>query len=156
MNQVIPTTAVDATHDITQPWRSLQWAFTILALLAFAGGSLLLSLGWLGIGLHTTGKVVGAEEEARAFLMILILPITMLSVWICSTIALLVARRWVLASLSLPVAIAILYGLWWFIAFFMLNISGVAFAALFVMLNTGAIWLAVWFLISKKRIKIVR
>jgi hypothetical protein len=156
MNQVTPTTAAEATIYITQPWRSLQWAFTILALLAFATGSLLLSLGWLGIGLHTTGKVVGAEEEARAFLMILILPITILTVWICSTIALLVARRWVLASLSLPVAIAILYGLWWFIAFFMLNISGEAFAALFIMLNTGAIWLAAWFLRSKRRIKILR
>ena len=88
--------------------------------------------------------------------MILILPITMLVVWVCSTVALLLARRWVLASLSLPVAIAILYSLWMFIAFFMLNISGVAFAALFVMLNTGAIWLAAWFLRSNKRINSVR
>ena len=152
MNQVLPTTAVDATSDIVQPWRSFQWTFTILALLAFAGGSLLLSLGWLGIGLHTTGKVLGAEAEARAFLMILILPVTMLAVWVCSTIALLVARRWVLASLSLPVAIVILYSLWMFIAFFMLNISGVLFAALFILLNTGAIWIARWFL--KKRVKV--
>jgi hypothetical protein len=51
-----------------------------------------------------------------------------------------------LASLSLPVAIAILYGIWWVIATFMLNIGGLMFAVFFILLNTGAIWLASWFL----------
>src|SRR5947209_6129027 len=98
-----------------------------------------------------SGKDFGAEMEGRAFAFILLWPATMLAVWIFSTLALVVSKRWLLASLSLPVAFAILYGIWLFIALFMLNISGVMFAALFIMLNTGALWLASWFL--KKHVK---
>ena len=98
-----------------------------------------------------SGKDFGAEMEGRAFAFILLWPATMLAVWIFSTLALVVSKRWLLASLSLPVAFAILYGIWLFIALFMLNISGVMFTALFIMLNTGAIWLASWFL--KKHVK---
>src|SRR6266702_1412769 len=101
------------------PLRIGQIIFTVLALLSFALGSVLLSLVW---------------------------PATMLAVWIFSTLALILAKRWLLASLSLPVAFAILYGIWWFMAVFLLNISGVMFAALFMLLNTGAVWLARWFL----------
>jgi len=56
-----------------------------------------------------------------------------------------------LASFSLPVAFAILYGIWWVSAVFLLNISGVMFTALFILLNTGAIWLARWFLKSTSK-----
>jgi hypothetical protein len=44
------------------------------------------------------------------------------------------------------VAFAILYGIWYGMALFLLNISGVMFAAVFIMLNIGAVWLARWFL----------
>ena len=134
------------------PVRTGQLLFTVLALLAFALGSLLLSLGWFGVGVTTpAGKLPGAEIETRAFLFITVWPVTMLAVWICSTIALLLAKRWVLASLSLPAALAILMGVWALVAFFMLNTSGVMFTALFILLNTGAIWLASWFLRSTSR-----
>ena len=128
------------------PLRIGQITFTVLALLSFALGSVLLSLVWFGVGVTTTGKDVGAAMEGRTFAFMLLWPATMLAVWIFSTLALVLAKRWLLASLSLPVAFAILYGIWWFMAVFLLNISGVMFAALFILLNTGAVWLARWFL----------
>lgn len=133
------------------PLRIGQIIFTVLALLSFALGSVLLSLIWFGVGVTTTGKDFGALTEVRGFAFILLWPATMLAVWIFSTLALLLSKRWLLASLSLPVAIAIFYAMWWVCAAYMLNISGVMFAALFILLNTGAIWLASWFL--KKHVK---
>ena len=133
------------------PLRIGQITFTVLALLSFALGSVLLSLVWFGVGVTTTGKDFYADTEVRTFVFIVIWPATMLAVWIFSTLALVLAKRWLLASLSLPVAFAILYGIWWFMAAFMLNISGVMFTALFILLNTGAIWLASWFLRSTSR-----
>ena len=133
------------------PLRIGQITFTVLALIEFALGSILLSLVWFGVGVTTTGKDFGAAMEGRAFAFILLWPATMLAVWIFSTLALVLAKRWLLASFSLPVAFAILYGIWWFSAMFLLNRSGVMFTALFILLNTGAIWLARWFLRSSSR-----
>ena len=128
------------------PLRIGQIIFTVLALLSFALGSVLLSLVWFGVGVTTTGKDLYADAEVRTFVFIVIWPATMLAVWIFSTLALLLAKRWILASLVLPVAFAILLGIWWVVAVFLLNISGVMFTALFILFNTGAIWLASWFL----------
>ena len=133
------------------PLRIGQQIFTALALLAFALGSVLLSLVWFGVSITTTGKDFGADMEVRTFAFILLWPATMLAVWIFSTLALILAKRWLLASFSLPVAFAILLGIWWVSAVFLLNISGVMFTALFILLNTGAVWLASWFL--KKPVK---
>jgi hypothetical protein len=133
------------------PVRAGQLIFTALALLAFALGSLLLSLVWFGVGVTITGKLPEAALEVRAFAFILIWPATMLVVWICSSVALLLAKRWLLASLCLPAAFAILLGVWALVAFFMFNTSEVMFTAFFIMLNTGAIWLVSWFLRSTSR-----
>lgn len=137
-----------------RPLRIGQITFTVLAILALALGSVLLSLVWFGVGVSvtTTGKDVSAYAEIRGFVFIVIWPATMLAVWVFSTLALLLAKRWVLASIALPIAFAILYAIWWVVAVYMLNISGVMFTALLIMLNTGAIWLASWFL--KKHIKV--
>ena len=133
------------------PLRIGQIIFTVLALLSFALGSVLLSLVWFGVGVTTTGKDFGAATEGRGFAFILLWPATMFAVWIFSTLALVLSKRWLLAAFSLPVAIAILYAIWWVSAVFLLNISAVMFTALFILLNTGAVWLASWFL--KQRIK---
>ena len=133
------------------PLRIGQVLCTVLALVAFALGSLLLSLVWFGVGITITGKVPGAEPELRGFVFIIVWPVTMLAGWVMSTVALLLGKRWVLASSSLPAAFAILLGVWALVAFFMLNTSGVMFTALFILLNTGAIWLASWFLRSTPR-----
>ncbi len=147
MNQLATFQAVNTRGLL----RILPKLFTVLALLSFALGSVLLSLVWFGVGMTTTGKDVGAAMEGRVFAFILLWPATMLAVWIFSTLALLLAKRWLLASLSLPVAFAILYGIWMGVAFFLLNISGVMFVAVFIMLNIGAAWLARWFL--KQQVK---
>jgi hypothetical protein len=142
MNQLATFQAVNTRGLV----RNLHILFTALALLSFALGSVILSLVWFGVGMTITGKDAGAAMEGRAFAFMLLWPATMLAVWIFSTLALLLAKRWLLASLSLPVAFAILYGIWMGMAFFLLNISGVMFAAVFIMLNIGAAWLARWFL----------
>jgi len=133
------------------PLRAAQLLLPVLALLSFAVGSMLLSLVWFGVGVTIPGKLPGAEIEVRAFAFILLWPVTMLAVWIFSTLALLLAKRWLLASLSLPVALAILFGVWALVAFFMFNTSAVLFTAFFILLNTGTIWLAAWFLRSTPR-----
>ena len=133
------------------PLRIGQVLFTVLALLAFALGALLLSLIWFGVGSTSpVGKFPGAEASARGFLFIIVWPVTMLVVWVCSTIALLLAKRWVLASVSLPAAFAILLGVWYPVALFLLT-TPVMFTAFFILLTTGAIWLASWFLRSTSR-----
>ncbi len=133
------------------PLRAAQLLLPVLALLSFAVGSMLLSLVWFGVGVTIPGKLPGAEIEVRAFAFILLWPVTMLAVWIFSTLALLLAKRWLLASLSLPVALAILFGVWALVAFFLFNTPAVLFTAFFILLNTGTIWLAAWFLRSTSR-----
>jgi hypothetical protein len=150
MSQTLPFQGVK-NHN---PLRIGQITFTVLALLALALGTIILSLVWFGVGVTTTGKDVYADAELRGFVFIVIWPATMLAVWIFSTLAFLLAKRWILASLALPVAFGILYAIWYVVALFLLNVSGVLFTALFIMLNTGAIWLASWFLRKPTQIQV--
>ena len=59
-----------------------QFLFTFLAVVACALGSLLLSLAWFGVGVTP-----GLEAEARGMAVIIVWPVTMLVVWICSSVA---------------------------------------------------------------------
>src|SRR5436190_5076553 len=57
------------------PVRITQLIFTVLALLAFVLGSLLLILVWFGVGVTiTAGKLLDAEPEIRAFVFIIVWP----------------------------------------------------------------------------------
>src|SRR5579859_1933802 len=109
-----------------------QLLFTVLAVVELALGSLRLSLAWFG-----GGVTPGLEAEARGMAFIIVWPVTMLVVWICSTIASLLrkrlGKRWVVASLSLPVAFAIMMGVWALVAFFMITISAVIFTAMLIL-----------------------
>src|SRR5437764_9200896 len=68
------------------PVRTTQLIFTVLALLAFALGSLLLILVWFGAGVTIPAdKLLDAQPEIRAFVFIIAWPVTLLVVWICST-----------------------------------------------------------------------
>ena len=140
MSQSLPFQAVKNRISL----RKGQITFTVLALVALALGSVILSFVWFGVGVTSTGKDVYADAEIRGFVFIVIWPATMLAVWIFSTLALLMAKRWILASLALPVAFAIMLVIWWFVAVFLLNVSGVLFTVLLILLYTGAIWLASW------------
>ena len=133
------------------PLRIGQIIFTVLALVVFALGSLYLSLVWFSAGVTTVGKDIDAEASGRGFVFVIVWSVIILAVWIFSTGALLLAKRWVLASISLPVAFAVFYGILYFVARLMLATSGVMFTAFFILLNTGAIWLASWFLRSTSR-----
>jgi CDP-diglyceride synthetase len=127
-----------------------QVLFTVLALLALVLGSLLLSLAWFGVGVTP-----GLEAEARGMAFIIVWPVTMLVVWICSTIASLLGKRLgkrrIVVSFSLPVAFVIMMGVWALVAFFMITISAMIFTTMLILLNIGAIWLAAWFLRSASR-----
>jgi hypothetical protein len=125
--------------------------FSILALCSFILGSILLSLIWFNVGVHVTGKDIGAISETRGFAFLFLWPATMLMTWIFSIVALLLGKRWVAASCSLPVALVILYVVWYIVALFLLNISGVLFSVCFFMFDVGAIWLAAWFIKSLPR-----
>src|SRR6266550_7120378 len=83
------------------PLRIGQVIFTVLALLSFALGSVLLSLVWFGVGITTTGKDFSADAEVRTFVFIVIWPATMLAVWIFSTLDLVLAKSWLLECVSL-------------------------------------------------------
>src|SRR5690242_10930875 len=66
------------------PLRIGQITFTVLAILAFAVGTIILSLVWFGVSVTTTGKDVYADAELRGFVFIVIWPATMLAVWMFS------------------------------------------------------------------------
>lgn len=147
----IPTSL--ATHN-RSPLRTLQVIFTVLACVSLAIGSVLLSIIWLGNGSFSlfgiiTGTVVGLEGKFFATIFLL-LP-TLFVVWLLSTVALLIAKRWAAAGLALPTAIAILIGLYLFLVFVMPLAPGLVFVLLLIILNGGALWLAWWFLTSTSR-----
>ncbi len=123
-----------------------QFLFTFLAVVACALGSLLLSLAWFGVGVTP-----GLEAEARGMAVIIVWPVTMLVVWICSSVASLLGKRRVLVFFSFPVALAIMMGVFVLVAFFMVTSSAVVFTAVLMLLNIGAIWLAGRFLRSTFR-----
>ena len=110
--------------------------FTILAVLSLTLGSLILSTIWLGVG--------SLMVKATATLFVS-LPMCLL-VGLLSTIALLVARRWVAAALAIPMAIGVFIGLVLFAGNVMPHAPAVIFVVLLLLLNGGALWLARRFL----------
>src|SRR6266516_6186065 len=92
------------------PLRIGQILFTVMAFLAFALGSVLLSLVWFGVGFTTTGKDFGAAMEGRTFAFILLWSATMLAVWIFSTLALVLAKRWPPSLCQLPLPFSTVSG----------------------------------------------
>jgi hypothetical protein len=131
------------------PLPILPLLFTILACVSLAVGSLILSLVWLGDGsLNLFGIITapGASLEGK-FLSTIFLSIpTLLVAGLLSTIALLLARRWVAAALAVPMTIGVFIGLYLFLVFVMPSAPAVIFVVLLLLLNGGALWLARWFL----------
>src|SRR6266567_947845 len=123
--------------------------FTILACVSLAVGSLILSFVWLGDGsLNLFGiiTVTGGGLEAKFFATIFLSIPTLLVVGLLSTIALLLARRWVAAALAVPMTIGVFIGLYLFLVFVMPSAPAVIFVVLLLLLNGGALWLARWVL----------
>ena len=147
----IPTSP--ATHN-QSPLRILQVIFTVLACVSLAIGSVLLSIIWLGNGSFSLFGIImgtGIGLEGKFVATIFLLLPTLFVVWLLSTVALLIAKRWVAAGLALPTAIAILIGLYLFLVFVMPLAPGLVFVLLLIMLNGVALWLAWRFLTSTSR-----
>jgi len=132
----------------------LQTIFTVLALVSLAIGSVILSVVWLGNGSFSLFGIItgtGIGPEGKFFTTIFLLLPTLFFVWLLSTVALLIARRWVTAGLALPTAIVVLIGFYLFMVFVMPTVPDLVFVLLLIMLNGGALWLARWFLTSTSR-----
>ena len=122
------------------PLPTLPLLFTILACVSLAVGSLILSFVWLGDGsLNLFGiiTVTGGGLEAKFFATIFLSIPTLLVVGLLSTIALLLARRWVAAALAVPMTIGVFIGLYLFLVFVMPSAPAVIFVVLLLLLNGG-------------------
>jgi hypothetical protein len=152
-NEMNHTPTSPATHN-RSPLRILQVIFTVLACVSLVIGSVLLSIIWLGNGSFSLfGIIMGTavDLEGKFFATIFLLLPTLFVVWLLSTVALLIVKRWVAAVLALPMAIAILIGLYLFLVFVMPSAPGLVFVLLLILLNGGALLLAWWFLTSTSR-----
>ena len=135
------------------PFRILSLIFTILACVTHVLGSLILSYLWLGDGnlnllgiITVTGSTHYALESNILATIFLSFP-TLVLVGLFSTIALLLARRWVVATLALPIAIAVFISLYLFLVFILPSAPGVILVVPLLLLNGGGLWLAWRFLI---------
>ena len=129
--------------------RVLHTLFTVLACASLVIGSALISYVWIRIGVTTKS----AEETLASLLTTLYLVPILFFAWLFGTAALLLARRWVVAGLNLPVALGVFLGLYLFIWFVIPHVPAPTeiFVALLVSLNGAAIWLARRFLTDTGR-----
>jgi len=135
------------------PFRILSLIFTILACITLVFGSLILSYLWLGDGnlnllgiITVTGSTYYTLESNILATIFLSLP-TLVLVGLFSTIALLLAKRWVVAALALPIAMAVFISLYLFLVFVLPSAPAVILIVPLLLLNGGALWLARRFLI---------
>ncbi len=131
--------------------RFLQILFTLLAVASLLLASIELGILWLrdtnghlfSISLATDSNGEGIYL-ATFFLSLL----TVLVVWLFSTIALLLAHKWTAAILALPLALVGLISVYLFAMIILAYIPSVLFIVLLLPLNGSAFWLAGYFLKS--------
>jgi hypothetical protein len=130
--------------------RIFQTLCTVLACASLVIGSVLLSYIWLRIGIsETMSSTLGLTFLMTAVFLVPILS----SAGLFATAALLLARRWVAAGLTLPVALGVFVGLYLFMVFVIPHVPAptLVFVALLVALNGAALWLARRFLTDTGR-----
>ena len=105
----------------------LHMIFTPLACIFLAINSVI--LGWLSFGSH--GRL--------SPIVIIVLPM----LFLLTVLALLVAKQWVAAAVTLPIVMVTLYGLYFLMAFVIPGVPDVTFVLLLflLLLNGGALWL---------------
>lgn len=145
MNAIITSKPTTPRNSV----RLMQTLFTVLACASLVIGSVLISIicfsgGIGGDPITLTAKFV--------YTLIFLIP-TLFSGWLFGMAALLTARRWVGAGLSLPVALGVFLSFYLFIVFVIPHVPAptVVFVALLVPLNGVAIWLARRFLNDTSR-----
>ena len=146
MHQLTPQ-----TENKRSPLRTLQILFTVLAFVSLMTGSVYLILAWFGDGsvsLFGVTQSTNLDAEGKFFVMVFLFFLTLFVVWLLSTIALLLAKRWLAAVLAIPITLVAFIGSYLLLVFIMPMTTGVFFVLLLLLLNVGALWLARRFLIS--------
>ena len=116
--------------------RIISLVFACLSYASFLIGSILICLVWLAPMLFGISSYYNQEDSFITTIFDLI-PMLVLF-WLFGTIALLVARRWVVAVLLLPVTVMLFIGIYLFLTFVSYHVSGgpkIAFVLLFVPLD---------------------
>ena len=150
-------TATSRPMTPRNPVRVLQTLFTVLACVSLVLGSVLIAIICLGNGslsfFHFLTIVSVGTLAAKFVATIILLIPTLFFAGLFSTGALLLAKRWVAAGLSLPVAAGVFLGLYLFIAFVMphLPVPTLIFVLILFLINVGALWFAWRFLTSTVR-----
>lgn len=122
--------------------------FSVLACLALAVGSVILSIVWLGdghvnlLGFLVNGTGLAAKMIATIFFSLPILGV----VGLLNVLALLFARRWVMAVLVVPVTVLLYVVMYLCTVFLMPRAPALLFVVLLLLLNGGMLWFARWFL----------
>ncbi len=129
--------------------RLLQILCTVLACASLVIGSVLISIVCFSKGITGDPETLTVKFVVT---LILLMP-TLFAAWLLGTGALLLARRWVAAGLSLPAALGVFLGLYLFIVFVIPHVPAptVVFVALLFPLNGVALWLARRFLTDTGR-----
>lgn len=132
--------------------RLLQILFTLLAVAFLLLASIELGLTWLGDAnggnLFSISLATARNSEGKYLTTFFLSLLTVLVVWLLSTITLLLARQWTAAVLAVPLALIALISVCLFIAMVIPYIPSVLFIALLLPLNGSAFWLARYFLVS--------
>jgi hypothetical protein len=133
----------------------LQTICILLAVGSLVTGSVLLSLLWLGDGnVSLFGFITTtAGSEGRSLATVVLLMLTLGSVWLLTTVALLLARQLVAAGLALPTALVVYIGFSLLLEVLtrIVPVPSLVVVGLLVLLNGGALWLAWRFLTSTSR-----
>ena len=145
MNPIITSGATTPRNGV----RLLQIIFTVLACASLVIGSVLISIVCFSKGI--TGDPV--TLSAKFVVTLILLMPTLFFGWLFGMAALLTARRWVAAGLSLLLALGVFLALYLFIVFVIPHVPAatVVFVALLIPLNAAAIWLARRFLNDTSR-----
>jgi cytochrome bd-type quinol oxidase subunit 2 len=126
------------------PLRILQVIFTWLAFFFLVLGSVIIGLTWLESG----GPSSSNNYEIGFIAVVVFAAVTLVVVWLFSTIALALAKQWIAAVLALPAAPVLFYASFLLLALTM-NMpanSGTTLVLSLVLLNGVALLLAIFFL----------
>ncbi len=125
--------------------RVLQTLFTILASSSLALGSLPLSLIWLGINVRIPllfSITISPEYalEGKILTTLILMPLMLLAFGLFGTVAMLMAKRWLDAVLTLPVSIVSIILLYALVVFAFAHLPGIIFVLVLILLNVCVIW----------------
>ena len=132
----------------TSPSRVISIVFACLSCAVFLIGSVQICLTWFSASTAPISRGVvstTSNDELNFIATIFFLLVMLLLFWLFGTIALLIARRWIVAALMLPVTVVLFIGIHLFLTFVSYHVPGgpkIAFVLLFVPLDILLFWVA--------------